>query len=193
MRSRDVGKKEDNQTSNVEAAVFSDLDQAPKARLSRYLCNTAHFVQRDGAVDVCISDLLLGLIGGRHSARFDHVASFGDLASFLFANMCAGMVLFHDMDEQVFGDILGQPFDDLFALLFFTGHDEMADYDALFGYTVCCKTEVTNLIVHGFDTFHSDRGVVIGFEQSLGRVRIPDLKVGQIDINKAVEKLDTLE
>lgn len=105
-----------------------------------------------------------------------------------------GHVLGHDVDVGVFGEILGDPFDDKFRFGDVVGHDEVTDHEAAAGDAIGADLEGADLAVHFEEGSLNRLGVIAcTTEVFAGHVVIGVFEVGEVDINDAVEELEDVE
>jgi len=164
----------------VEPTVLVNLAEPPQPSLNSRLLDAAQLLIGDGAVDVRVADLTTSTLCIVRTP-------------FLFADMRIRMVLLHDMHVQILGDILGEPFHDLAPLILLARHDEVAEQHALLGYPIRGEAQIADLGVHGLDALLGRLGVAFRFQEALGGAALPDLEVGQVDVDEAVEELEGLE
>ncbi len=103
------------------------------------------------------------------------------------------MVLLHDVDEAVLGDVVCEELHNLDALGLEAGHDQVAHEQALLGDAVGGEAEVADLGVHGLDALPRGGGVVVGLEQAARASGGPQLEVGQVDVDQPVQQVERLE
>lgn len=103
------------------------------------------------------------------------------------------MILFHDVDENIPGNVITKPSHYLPSFVLFARHDEMPHQEPFLGDPVGGEAQIADLGVHGSDALHRRTGVIVRFEQPLRRRLGPDLEVRQVDIDQPVEQVERLQ
>lgn len=171
----------------MEPTMLRDVAESPQAGLLGSFPHTTKLLIRDSAVDIRIANTTTTRIGGRVVCCCCIVTA-AAAPSFLLADMRIWMILLHDMNIQILGDILSQPPHDLPSFILLARHDEMTEENALLGDPIGGETQVAHLPMHLLDALPGCLGVVVGLEQPLRGAALPDLEVRQVDVHQAVHQ-----
>jgi hypothetical protein len=96
------------------------------------------------------------------------------------------VVLLHNVDEAVPGDFSSQKTHNLGPFGLETGHYQVPHQHTTLGNPVDGKTEIPDLGVHGLYGFPCGSSIVVGLEETTGGGRIPEFKVGEVNVHKPV-------
>lgn len=146
-------------------------------------------VSRDGTIELGISRVPLLLLSPLSPSL--------DITAFIplppgpaprLPDVRVGTVLLHDIHKGIPRDVLGDEAHDLPRVVLEARHDEVADEQAALSDAVGREAQVADLGAHGADALAGGGGVVVGLEEAARGGARPELEVGQVDVDEAVEQ-----